>query len=70
MKLFGGICQFLVILISSSVHFLDGRQVLGLTVDKEDRAVTSLQMDRTAADCQRPVPRICWRRGAPGNEKI
>lgn len=44
-KLFGGICQFLAVLISSPVHLADRRQLSVLTLDKEDGAIAYHQLE-------------------------
>jgi len=66
-RFFGGICQFLAILISSPVHLPDGRQLSVLTLDKEDRAITYHQLE---LDCGKLVETYSLLLPAPRNEKI
>lgn len=50
LRLFGGVYQFLAILTSSPMHFLDRRQPSVVTLDREDRTITYHQLQ---LDCSR-----------------
>lgn len=44
LRLYGGICQFLAILTSSPMHFLDRRQPSVVTLDREGSTITYHQL--------------------------